>query len=771
MSAPQYEEKTVADSHVGVHNVEGQDYSKEDEAHLYDNNYDPATAHDVPVDGDIEEDSPYPEVRAAVSNFDDPEMPVNTFRMWLLGIIWCIILAGVNQFFFFRYPNVTIPPIIAQLLSYPMGRAMHKIMPKNRWGNPGPFNIKEHTMISIMSSVSAYSAYATDIIAVQRFFYNQNFGYGYQLMLVLSTQMIGFCLGGLLRKMLVWPSSMIWPATLVSTALFNTLHSRESGGSAGGISRERFFAYGTIGMFVWSFFPNYIFSALSYFDWVTWIAPDNQKVNLLFGYQSGAGMSVLTFDWGQISGIGNPMATPWWATANILAGFLFFIWFLCPILYYTNTFYFSYLPFSSSTSYDHFGHKYNVTKIINADASFNEEAYKAYSPLMLSTTFAISYGLSFAALSATVVHTFLYYRKQIWNQARRSIHDADDIHLKLMSVYPEVPQWWYIVIFLVNLALAIGAIRGYPTQMPVWSLFLALLLSIVLSLPIGMIQAITNTQVGLNVITEFIIGYAVPGKPVSMMIFKTYGYITMAQGMSFINDMKLGHYMKVPPRIMFWGQVWGTLIAGIVQVFVQAWLFGHVEGICDRTATETWWCPSTQVFGTASIIWGVIGPARFLGANGIYKDLMWFWLIGAACPIPCYFLAKRYPKSFWKYVNFPVIFSGTGLMPPYLPINFISYIYTGFIFQYVIRRRNFNWWSRYNYVLSAAWSCGYALSILFIFFCLQYPLSGAIGPGLQAWWGNTVYNNVLDASGLAGARFHVNATAGEYFGPVKGSWA
>lgn len=45
-----------------------------------------------------------------------------------------------------------------------------------------------------------------------------------------------------------------------------------------------------------------------------------------------------------------------------------------------------------------------------------------------------------------------------------------------------------------------------------------------------MIQAITNQQVGLNVITELIIGYALPGRPVAMMMFKTWGYITMAQG-------------------------------------------------------------------------------------------------------------------------------------------------------------------------------------------------------------------------------------------------
>lgn len=58
-----------------------------------------------------------------------------------------------------------------------------------------------------------------------------------------------------------------------------------------------------------------------------------------------------------------------------------------------------------------------------------------------------------------------------------------------------------------------------------------------------MLQAITNQQVGLkyvlcfsqarrllichSVITELIVGYFLPGKPVAMMIFKTFGYISM----------------------------------------------------------------------------------------------------------------------------------------------------------------------------------------------------------------------------------------------------
>ena len=63
--------------------------------------YDEKGAHDaaLPVadfqdpngDADIaglEDDSPYPEVRSAVANTDDPEMPVNTLRAWVLGIMW-----------------------------------------------------------------------------------------------------------------------------------------------------------------------------------------------------------------------------------------------------------------------------------------------------------------------------------------------------------------------------------------------------------------------------------------------------------------------------------------------------------------------------------------------------------------------------------------------------------------------------------------------------------------------------------------------------------
>lgn len=41
-----------------------------------------------------------------------------------------------------------------------------------------------------------------------------------------------------------------------------------------------------------------------------------------------------------------------------------------------------------------------------------------------------------------------------------------------------------------------------------------------------------------------------------------------------------------------------------------------------------------------------------------------FFLIGAILPLPFYFLAKAYPRGWFKYVNIPVAFTGIGNLPP-----------------------------------------------------------------------------------------------------------
>jgi hypothetical protein len=79
--------------------------------------------------------------------------------------------------------------------------------------------------------------------------------------------------------------------------------------------------------------PSYLFTALSSFSWVCWIAPNNVKVNQLFGVTHGMAMGILTFDWGQIAYWTSPLAIPWWVAANIGFAVIFFYWFIAVVLY------------------------------------------------------------------------------------------------------------------------------------------------------------------------------------------------------------------------------------------------------------------------------------------------------------------------------------------------------------------------------------------------------------------------------------------------------
>jgi hypothetical protein len=165
-------------------------------------------AEDGPKAAD-EEDSPYPEVRAAVRNYDE-DLPCNTVRAWTIGMCLVVLGASMNTLFSLRQPSISIGPLIAQIISWPLGHGWAKWVPNKRMAifghiielNPGPFNIKEHSIIVVMAGVSFSVAYATDIILAQLVFYKQNFGLSFQLLLTISTQSLGYGIAGMMRRFL-----------------------------------------------------------------------------------------------------------------------------------------------------------------------------------------------------------------------------------------------------------------------------------------------------------------------------------------------------------------------------------------------------------------------------------------------------------------------------------------------------------------------------------------------------------------------------------------
>jgi len=161
---------------------------------------DPEKAH---VEEDDEEESLIEEVRLTVSNTDDPTQPVWTFRMWFLGLLSCSLLSFLNQFFAYRTEPLVISQITVQIATLPIGRLMAAFLPTTTFGipgfgsrrfslNPGPFNMKEHVLITIFanagSAFGAGSPYAVGIINIVKAFYRRKISFLASWLLVITTQ-------------------------------------------------------------------------------------------------------------------------------------------------------------------------------------------------------------------------------------------------------------------------------------------------------------------------------------------------------------------------------------------------------------------------------------------------------------------------------------------------------------------------------------------------------------------------------------------------------
>lgn len=57
------------------------------------------------------------------------------------------------------------------------------------------------------------------------------------------------------------------------------------------MSRYTFFLVAFGAMFIYYWFPYYIFPVLSIFSWMTWIAPNNLNLNVITGFNNGLGVS------------------------------------------------------------------------------------------------------------------------------------------------------------------------------------------------------------------------------------------------------------------------------------------------------------------------------------------------------------------------------------------------------------------------------------------------------------------------------------------------
>jgi OPT family small oligopeptide transporter len=542
------------------------------------------------------------------------------------------------------------------------------------------------------------------------------------------------------------------------------LHEKED---SKGIHRLHFFTIAAICSFTWYILPGYMFATISALSWICWTWKDSIFAHQLGSGLTGLGLTAFSFDWATISAIlSSPLATPWSTLVNVYIGFLVAAYIITPLLYWGDLFHTKRFPIITNKLFLSNGHRYNVSEVVAGDGlTLDLQKYETYGAPHMSAFYAVlHWGLMFAALGATIVHVMLWHGKAIYRQYKTNpMEHKQSIHTKLMQKYKDVPSWWFWAFIIGNALIAMVIMQTWKDifQLPWWGVLLSMFLNMFFTLPIGVLAATTNRFTGIGPLCDILTGYMFPGYPMANVFFRMYSAESIVQGLAYLRCSKLGHYMKIPPRELFTVLVCGAVLAGLVNLACAYWLFEGVGNMCVESGA--WSCPVTANTFSVITLWGLVGSSRLLGATGEYRNLRWFFLLGALAPIPFWVIAKTSSKLkvYAKAANFPLLFGAASQWPPATPVTYNSWFITGYIFNHLLFKHRRRWWQRYNYILSAGLDTGVAFAGPLIFLTLLY--FGKSGP---TWWGNpTHYLDHCPLSYCPTAK-GINVTAQYHFCPV-----
>lgn len=727
--------------------------------------------------------SPYPEIRSVTDPYDDPSIPTETIRVYIVGFIWTCIGAFINQYFAERQPSITLDTAVVQLFIYPSGVLLEKILPSWKFKvwkytidmNPGPWTHKEQMLATLFYSVSGVTPYVSYNIHAQKvltWYNNQWADFGYQVLLMLSTNFLGFGLAGIMRKFAVYPVTAIWPSLLPTLALNKALMQKEKKERINGwvISRYYFLFVSAAASFIYFWFPDYVFQALSTFNWTTWIAPNNFNLAAITGTVSGLGLNpIASFDWNVIN-FNYALTLPFYSYVNQYIGMLIAFFAIIGV-WYTNYKWSGYLPINSNALFTNTGDPYSVQKVLNKNSVFDNDKYQVYGPPFYTAANLVVYGAFFAIYPFTIVFVFVSNWKLIkfaftglWGlirNFRKSTYEGfNDPFSRSMTKYKEVPEWAFTIVLLISIVLAILCIKVYPAETPIWGIFFAIGINFVFLIPLNIVYSTTGFSFGLNVLVELIVGYAIPGNGLALNFIKALGYNIDGQAQNYITDQKMGHYLRIAPRALFRVQMLSVFVSSFVSLGTLNLAFNTITDYCLPTQPQKFTCPSSRTFFSASVLWGVIGPKKVFG--GLYPVLQYCFLIGFLLAFPCLALKKYFGT--YKAVRYflPVLIIGGFLnFAPYNLGYFTPGLIASYFFMFFIRRRFFAWWSKYNYVLSGGLQAGVAFGAVIIFFAVQYHEKDI------DWWGNDVMYEGLDGVGPALLDVASNEPEG-YFGPRIG---
>ncbi|PVV05191.1 hypothetical protein BB560_000285 [Smittium megazygosporum] len=706
--------------------------------------YEDDTMSYLGYDEEIEDDGTHGLVRAIVSSEDDTTLPVFTFRFWVIGTFFVILISIANTLTLISTRALNISLIVAQLFSFPMGTFMAKYIPDVNIGfgkfkfslNPGPFNIKEHSAITIYAGLSFGISDLVVFLLQNNTYYPPPLSDVSAILLLGSSSLTGFGIQKMIGEYLVKSPDMLFPAVLVTITLLRSLHDKADTQQKSGISGIKFVLIVAFFAACYAFIPQILWKSLGYLSIFCYIFPNSRVVHQVMSGNAGLGVGSISLDWSVITGYGMaPLIMPLWSAANSFVGFVIVAWVVTPLLYYTDTLNFAYFPIFSRRLFDMYGGFYNTMNVVGPDNQLDVQKYLAYSPLKLNVSIYLAYFFSFAGIVALTVHFLLNYTKDLISYMQNVIIDSKkvvggfgDIHNRLMRFYKPVPMWWSLILIIVCLTCALIGCETSGGDVKWYIYIFSAAVGMTLFFPIAIVYAISNLRMSTSIVLQAFVGYLCPGRPVANIASRTFGDIIVSQAIQSAENFKLGHYMKLPPRSVYLVQIIGTFGSFIISYYTVKIMKSLEPDLC-KDYSPNWSCIKIKTIFSASSIWGLFGPSELFDVGREYATLWISIGVGVLAPLLTFFLSKRFPGTWVSFIHTPIIFVAASNFPPNTSSALISSFIISFIFNFYIYRYKHAWWTKYNYLLSSGIDLGTIVCLTVI---------GVLGPSVPQikWFGN-----------------------------------
>ncbi|KAI0811002.1 OPT oligopeptide transporter [Irpex lacteus] len=676
-----------------------------------------------------------------LTTHDDPDLPSLTFRTFFLGLGFSAFGAVLAQIYYFKPQTLSVSQLFLLVLTYWLGNLMHLGLPSRgifKWINPGPFNIKEHVAIIIMSSTAAGSATAIQVISVQDLYYNNKMNAGIAIFTLIGSQLLGYGFAGLLSDILVKPTKCFWPANISTANLFQALHWDRQMTS----KRVRLFWIIFSVMFVWEIIPQWIFPLLTGIS-IFCLANNHSSVfrNIFGGASNNEGMGLLSWslDWNLIGS--NCLFNPLWLQINQDIGIIL-TYILMSAVYYGNLWNAKAFPFMSQAIFASDGSQYNQTALLT-NGKFDAEKYAELGPAWFSATNALYLITSNLSLGAVFTHVLIWHWDDLkpffrsfnpWNRIPLEIHDP---HYEKMKAYKAIPRWWYYLVLLGAYGIAQATNYTGHSGMPWWTLTVLVIISFVFCALYGMLAATIGFYEFSSSGTGFfqmITAYILPGKPVANMYGALYGQHPMIQGIALLQDLKLGQYVKLAPRVTFLMQIMGTVVGAILNyVMMLSIIESNRDALLSISGTRLWSGQNAQGYNSNAISWGALGPQMF-GPGATYRMVPISLAIGVVLPLPFVLAHYFWPKAGFQNFNTSIIMQYSCYLSVGINTSVNPSMVIGIFSQWWVRTRYPRWFTKYNYIVAAALDGGTQV----ISFILNFAVFGAAGNAhdFPAWWGN-----------------------------------